>query len=63
MSEQDAEVDWLEADVRCAVLLERLPPVWRLDRAESTRQSHHTRNATAAVMGDDQNLALLHGGI
>ena len=36
MSEQDTEIEWLKASVSCAALLERLPPVWRLDRAEST---------------------------
>jgi Toprim-like/Protein of unknown function (DUF3991) len=39
MSKQDAEIEWLKAHVNCAALLERLPPVWRLDRAESTRRS------------------------
>ena len=37
MSEQDEDIEWLKANVSCAVLLERLPPVWRLDRAESSR--------------------------
>ena len=37
MSEQDKDVERLKASVSCAVLLERLPPVWRLDRAESSR--------------------------
>ena len=32
MSEQDAEIERLKASVSCAALLERLPPVWRLDR-------------------------------
>lgn len=39
MREQDAEIEWLKAGVNCAALLERLPPVWRLDPAESTRHS------------------------
>src|ERR1051326_1449899 len=39
MSKQDAEIEELKASVNCAALLERLPPVWRLDRAESTRRS------------------------
>jgi len=39
MSKQDTEIEWLKASVSCAALLERLPPVWRLDRAESTRRS------------------------
>jgi hypothetical protein len=28
MSEQDEEIERLKASVSCAVLLERLPPVW-----------------------------------
>ena len=39
LSEQDAEIELLKAGVSCAALLERLPPVWRLDRAESSRRS------------------------
>jgi hypothetical protein len=38
MSEQDAEIQHLKAGLSCAVLLERLPPVGRLDHAESTRR-------------------------
>jgi hypothetical protein len=36
---QNTEIEWLKAGVSCAALLERLPPVWRLDHAESTRRS------------------------
>ena len=36
---QNTEIEWLKAGVSCAVLLERLQPVWQLDRAESTRHS------------------------
>jgi hypothetical protein len=39
MSEQDTEIERLKAEVNCATLLEHLPPIWRLDRAESTRRS------------------------
>ena len=39
MSEQGTEIERLKAEVNCAALLEHLPPVWRLDRAESTRRS------------------------
>ena len=39
MSELDTEIEWLKAEVNCAALLERLSPVWRLDRAESSRRS------------------------
>ena len=38
MRGRDAELEALRAGVSCAVLLERLPPPWRLDRAESTRR-------------------------
>ena len=38
MSGHDAEIQHLKASVSCAALLERLPPVWRLDRTESTRR-------------------------
>ena len=38
MSEQDKDIERLKASVSCAVLLERLPPVWRLDRDGSRRQ-------------------------
>ena len=39
MNDQDVEIEWLKAEVTCAALLERLPPVWQLDRAESSRGS------------------------
>jgi hypothetical protein len=32
MSSQDAELDQFRNGVSCAALLERLQPVWRLDR-------------------------------
>jgi hypothetical protein len=35
MSGRNAEIHQLKASVSSAVLLERLPPVWRLDRAET----------------------------
>ena len=50
MSEQDAEIEWLKAGVSCAVLLERLPPPWRLDRAESTRHSPKYRRGVAEIL-------------
>ena len=49
MSEQDTDIQWLKAEVSCAVLLERLPPVWRLDRTESTRRSLKYRRGGFAV--------------
>ena len=36
---QDEEIKRLKASVSCAALLERLAPIWRLDRAGSTRRS------------------------
>jgi hypothetical protein len=50
MSEQDAEIEWLKASVNCAALLERLPPVWRLDRAESTRRSLKYRRGAGEII-------------
>ena len=50
MSRQDAEIEWLKASVSCAVLLERLPPVWRLDRAESTRRSLKYRRGEGEIV-------------
>jgi hypothetical protein len=56
MNEQNAEIERLKAGVSCAVLLERLPPVWRLDRAESTRHSLKYRR------GDGEILIVNHDG-
>ena len=50
MSEQDKDVEWLKANVSCAVLLERLPPVWRLDRAESSRASLKYRRGANEIL-------------
>ena len=56
MSEQDKDIEWLKASVSCAVLLERLPPVWRLDRAESSRASLKYRR------GNGEIVIVNHGG-
>ena len=56
MNEQDKEIERLKANVNCAVLLERLPPVWRLDRAESSRASLKYRR------GEGEILIVNHGG-
>jgi len=56
MSEQDTDVQWLKAEVSCAVLLERLSPVWRLDRAESSRASLKYRR------GNGEIVIVNHGG-
>jgi hypothetical protein len=50
MHEQNAEIEWLKAGVSCAALLERLPPVWRLDRAESSRCSLKYRRGTGEIL-------------
>jgi hypothetical protein len=56
MSEQDKDIERLKASVSCAVLLERLPPVWRLDRAESSRASLKYRRVEGEI------LIVNHGG-
>ena len=50
MNDQDAEIESLKAAVSCAVLLERLPPVWQLDRAESTRRSLKYRRGKGEIV-------------
>jgi hypothetical protein len=51
MSEQDKEIiEQLKAGVSCAALLERLPPVWQLDRAESTRRSLKYRRGAGEIL-------------
>jgi hypothetical protein len=50
MNEQDTEIELLKASVSCAVLLERLPPVWRLDRAESSRRSLKYRRGEGEIV-------------
>jgi Protein of unknown function (DUF3991) len=50
MNDQDAEIEWLKSEVTCAALLERLPPVWQLDRAESTRRSLKYRRGEGEII-------------
>jgi Toprim-like/Protein of unknown function (DUF3991) len=50
MSEHDREIQRLKAEVSCAALLERLPPVWRLDPAESTRRSLKYRRGEGEIV-------------
>jgi hypothetical protein len=50
MSGQDAEIQQLKASVSCAALLERLPPVWRLDHAESTRRCLKYRRGAGEIV-------------
>ncbi len=50
MSGHDAELEDLRAGVSCAVLLERLPPPWRLDKAASTRRCLKYRRRAGEVL-------------
>src|SRR5277367_4210075 len=50
MSGHDDEIDRLKASVSCAVVLERLSPVWRLDAAESTRRSLKFRRGAGEIV-------------
>jgi hypothetical protein len=50
MCGQDEDIERLKASVSCAVLLERLAPVWQLDRAESSRRSLKYRRGEGEIM-------------
>jgi Toprim-like/Protein of unknown function (DUF3991) len=50
MNEHDAEIERLKAGVSCAVLLERLPPPWRLDHVQSTRHSLKYRRCEGEIL-------------
>jgi hypothetical protein len=50
MNDHDMEIEWLKASVSCAALLERLAPVWRFDRAESTRRSLKYRRGAGEIV-------------
>jgi hypothetical protein len=56
MNGQDPEIEQLKAGLNCAALLERIPPVWRLDRGESTRHALKYRR------GDGEVLIVNHEG-
>ena len=56
MHGQNTEIEWLKASVSCALLLERLTPAWRLDRAQSTRHSLKYRRGAGEI------LIVSHGG-
>ena len=47
---QVEEIEMLKDSVSCAALLERLAPVWRLDRAESTRRSRKYRRGEGEIL-------------
>ena len=49
MSGQDGELEELRA-VSCSALLERLPPPWRLDKAESTRNCLKYRRGKGEII-------------
>ena len=46
----DAELDELRAGVSCAVLLERHPPPWQLDKGESTRRCLKYRRGEGEII-------------
>jgi hypothetical protein len=50
MNAQDTEIARLKTGVSCAALLEGLPPVWQLDRAESTRHSLKYRRGAGEIL-------------
>jgi hypothetical protein len=50
MSIQDAELEEMRAGVNCAVLLERHPPPWHLDKKESTRNCLKYRRAEGEIL-------------
>ena len=50
MSGHDADIDQLKSSVSCAVVLERLPPVWQLDVAESTRRNLKFRRGSGEIL-------------
>ena len=50
MNGHDHGIEELKARVSCATVLERLPPVWRLDAAESTRRSLKYRRGAGEIV-------------
>ena len=56
MTRDDREIEELRHKVHCAVVLERTPPPWKLDRKESTRLSLKYRR------GKGEILIVSHGG-
>ena len=50
MTRHDPEIEKLREEVNCAALLERLPPPWLLDRAESTKNSLKYRRGAGEVI-------------
>jgi hypothetical protein len=50
MREREADVERIRAGVNCAVLLERHPPPWQLDRKESTRRCLKYRRGAGEIL-------------
>jgi hypothetical protein len=50
MREHDLEIEELRAKVHCAVVLERTPPTWKLDRKESTKLSLKYRRGEGGIL-------------
>ena len=50
MSGHDPEIEELRDKVHCAVVLERTPPPWKLDRKESTRLSLKYRRGKGEIL-------------
>ena len=50
MSRHDPEIEELRDKVHCAVVLERTPPPWKLDRKESTKLSLKYRRGKSEIL-------------
>jgi Protein of unknown function (DUF3991)/Toprim-like len=50
MTQNDQEKEYLRAYVSCAVVLERMPPIWQLDVKESTRDSLKYRRGQGEIV-------------
>jgi hypothetical protein len=50
MTRHDPEIEELRAKVHCAVVLERTPPPWKLDRKESTKLSLKYRRGKGEIL-------------
>jgi hypothetical protein len=50
MTRQDPEIEELREKVHCAVVLERTPPCWKLDRKESTKLSLKYRRGKGEIL-------------
>ena len=50
MNGHDAELEQMRAEVNCAALLERFPPPWQLDKAESTGKCWKYRRGAGEIL-------------